>query len=1035
MKRFLAIFSIFVLIFGLAACKEKPPKADPAQAKIDEVYETLDALIAYPDNITADITLPASFINGVTGTWKSDGPSVLSIGQPEEGQVKAKVNRPANGEGNAKVILSIELSIPSELNEGKLTKTWSIELTIIELDPLDDEFYTSFEDAYQDVVDKKLGLTNFRTKLLSFEGVSFYGKTTGGYFLVSQDGSLAYIHGTTNMPKAGDIFNITAKVYNYFGFFQLDDVNYTDSDETLDYTVNYVEKTIEDIVNLPLLGSPHPDNMTGPSTFKLKNVKLVLHPTETNNQYNLMIVPKDFDLATAEKNTDGIYYKDSIMVYYTTTDYAEIKTLVDLEIAELNVIYEGYRDDKFVKYVTILNVDDITLAGEMTDEIKVGMAKGVLEIETNFPKAGTLELPKTGVQNTTISWDFKVAEDVNNALINLTTGEVTTPTDGRVTVKLVATIKSGTFTDTKEFEVFVGAFTVKDIIDVFDLAEGQYIMVKGVVTDKYGNNVYGLQDNTGSIPVNFSGALELGKAYVLIGEKNTYSSGEFVQLRNIEVVTSESSLFPSALAIDGILGDLNELEKIIGKWISIEGAEVVNVGAPDKNGNIEIKIKKGEVELTVRYDSRVQGADVDALNLTVGDIVNYVGVLSWFKGPQLGYGPNTYIGKGWPQEAFEFVTTIDFGTVAVTGYGKAEDDFIQEKAFINGDGQASTVVVKRGQINAWKADPEKPSYHDLKGAFVVLAPINTATESYLELDFASLLGMTEIKFTFAAWSAAAYAKAAAFTDAKVALQVWDGTAWVTLNDSLDRENVISSLKDGEYVTVTYAVEGPGKYRVLYDAPTAASGNTTQALTFDDIIISGEKVVPPVVIDDKGLIIYEVYGGGGNADAPYTNDYVVLYNGSDFDIDLSEYSLHYASAAGQFGGQTESTTYDKNALLEGIIKVGEYFVIKLGAGSTVTDKELPIVDFAAGQFGGMNLAAANGKVALVRSTDIVGGITGKDDPRVVDFVGFGTANAYEGSAAAPAPSNTKSIRRTSLVDTNDNAADFAVVDASLAYLVD
>ena len=46
--------------------------------------------------------------------------------------------------------------------------------------------------------------------------------------------------------------------------------------------------------------------------------------------------------------------------------------------------------------------------------------------------------------------------------------------------------------------------------------------------------------------------------------------------------------------------------------------------------------------------------------------------------------------------------------------------------------------------------------------------------------------------------------------------------------------------------------------------------------------------------------------------------------------------------------------------------------------------------------------------------------------VVDFVGYGSADAYEGSGPAPAPSNTTSDLRANAGATNtyNNAADFA-----------
>ena len=68
------------------------------------------------------------------------------------------------------------------------------------------------------------------------------------------------------------------------------------------------------------------------------------------------------------------------------------------------------------------------------------------------------------------------------------------------------------------------------------------------------------------------------------------------------------------------------------------GAEVTFVGP--LSGNVrEVKIKKNDVELTIRYDKRIFGGeDSELLALEVGDIVNYIGNLGWFNNPQLGYG-------------------------------------------------------------------------------------------------------------------------------------------------------------------------------------------------------------------------------------------------------------------------------------------------------------------------------------------------------------------------------------------------------------
>ena len=46
-----------------------------------------------------------------------------------------------------------------------------------------------------------------------------------------------------------------------------------------------------------------------------------------------------------------------------------------------------------------------------------------------------------------------------------------------------------------------------------------------------------------------------------------------------------------------------------------------------------------------------------------------------------------------------------------------------------------------------------------------------------------------------------------------------------------------------------------------------------------------------------LVIAEVYGGGGNTGASYTNDFVELHNRSAVAVTLDGWSVQYASASG------------------------------------------------------------------------------------------------------------------------------------------
>src|SRR5690554_4646032 len=132
MKRILSFIAVMLLALTLVACKKT--EDDPAQAKLDQVHEGLDALIADPSSITSGFELPATFQHGVTGTWVSSEPGVLSISTTPNasGRYVVTVNRPPQGSGNTKVTLSIELKIDAENSDDVLKKTWSKELTIIE---------------------------------------------------------------------------------------------------------------------------------------------------------------------------------------------------------------------------------------------------------------------------------------------------------------------------------------------------------------------------------------------------------------------------------------------------------------------------------------------------------------------------------------------------------------------------------------------------------------------------------------------------------------------------------------------------------------------------------------------------------------------------------------------------------------------------------------------------------------------------------------------------------------------------------------
>ncbi len=162
-----------------------------------------------------------------------------------------------------------------------------------------------------------------------------------------------------------------------------------------------------------------------------------------------------------------------------------------------------------------------------------------------------------------------------------------------------------------------------------------------------------------------------------------------------------------------------------------------------------------------------------------------------------------------------------------------------------------------------------------------------------------------------------------------------------------------------------------------------------------------------------LRISQVYGGGGNSGATYTNDFIEIFNGGASTVSLAGYSVQYASSAG--------TTWQVTAL-SGSLAPGQYYLVQEAAGTGGTTA-LPTPDAT----GTIALSATSGKIALVSS---ITALSGSCPGGWVDMVGYGTADCYEGGAAAPTLSNTTLATRASngCQDTDVNSADFSSLTA-------
>ena len=175
-----------------------------------------------------------------------------------------------------------------------------------------------------------------------------------------------------------------------------------------------------------------------------------------------------------------------------------------------------------------------------------------------------------------------------------------------------------------------------------------------------------------------------------------------------------------------------------------------------------------------------------------------------------------------------------------------------------------------------------------------------------------------------------------------------------------------------------------------------------------------------------LVVSQVYGGGGNAGATFTTDFIELYNRGAAPASLNGLSLQYASATGtgNFGANSGQLTELPSVSLA----PGSHFLVAQASGAN--GAPLPVTPDLVDPTP-INMSGTAGKVALVTGIATLG-CNGGSTPcapdalaRIVDLVGYGNANFFEGTAAAPTLSATTAALRAGggATDTDDNAADF------------
>ena len=190
------------------------------------------------------------------------------------------------------------------------------------------------------------------------------------------------------------------------------------------------------------------------------------------------------------------------------------------------------------------------------------------------------------------------------------------------------------------------------------------------------------------------------------------------------------------------------------------------------------------------------------------------------------------------------------------------------------------------------------------------------------------------------------------------------------------------------------------------------------------------LVAPASAVSPNLVVSQVYGGGGNTGATHTHDFIELFNRGPAGTPLNGMSLQYSSATGtgNFGANAGQLT----ELPDVTLAPGQYFLVQegAGAGNGVALPAPDVIDPTP-----IAMAAGAGKVALVTGQTSLGcnGSTGQPCDatqlaRIVDLVGYGNANFFEGASAAPTLDAASSASRNAggCTDTDNNGADFTEI---------
>ena len=217
-------------------------------------------------------------------------------------------------------------------------------------------------------------------------------------------------------------------------------------------------------------------------------------------------------------------------------------------------------------------------------------------------------------------------------------------------------------------------------------------------------------------------------------------------------------------------------------------------------------------------------------------------------------------------------------------------------------------------------------------------------------------------------------------------------------------------------TFTWTSTNPGVATIAANGlATAVAQGSTRIIAATSNEVADTVTLDVTVPPRSDVVISQIYGGGGNSGAQYTNDYIELFNRGTDAIDVTGWAVQYTGATGNSWQAT---------VLSGTIAPGRYYLVQEAAGAA-SPASLPTPDAT----GGIAMGATAGKIVLTRFSVAASGScpTGTD---VVDRVGYGaTSNCTTewGGATATLSNSTAAFRQNDgCVKTGNVSNDFIVL---------